>query len=203
MSALTYVCLLDCRTILEGGEKQMKKLIKGNSASGFTLIELLIVIVIIGILAGVLIGVIDPTAQQNKARDANVKAAISKVALATQGYISAYGAAPNDSQFFGQMTANVITSPNATCASGTDSICDYTITGNNLPATCAAANGFTGTGTGQCLYRYESPAAGQFTIYAKSFGVANTVFRYQNFGTGAGQIQHCDNANPPANCVTP
>jgi len=179
-----------------------------NTQKGFTLIELLIVIVIIGILAGVLIAVIDPQAQQSKARDANVKATINKVALATQGYISAYGNSPNDVQFISGLSASA-SSPNASCAAGgADYTCDFIVTGNQLPDTCGAVNGYTGStapGSGNtCLYRYMGTASSpNFTIYAKSFGAGTTVFRYMNNGTAAGQIQHCDTASPPANCVTP
>jgi prepilin-type N-terminal cleavage/methylation domain-containing protein len=182
--------------------KELKR--RMSSASGFTLIELLLVIVIIGILAGVLIAVIDPQAQQSKARDANVKATMNKVSLATQGYISAYGNSPNDSQFLAGLAATA-SSPNASCAAGgADYTCDFTITGNQLPATCGAANGYTGAGAGQCLYRYVGTAgSGNFTLWAKSFGAGTTVFRYMNNGAAAGQIQHCDTATPPANCVTP
>ncbi|KKU30604.1 MAG: hypothetical protein UX44_C0018G0001, partial [candidate division WWE3 bacterium GW2011_GWA1_46_21] len=66
---------------------------------GFTLIELLIAIVIIGVLAGVLIAIINPTAQRNKAADAGVKAAMNKVALATESYVSSYGTIPDEVQF--------------------------------------------------------------------------------------------------------
>jgi len=186
--------------------KELKKRI--GSASGFTLIELLLVIVIIGILAGVLIAVIDPQAQQSKARDANVKATLNKVALATQGYVSAYGNSPNDVQFLAGLSASA-SSPNASCAAGgADYTCDFIVTGNQLPDTCGAVNGYTGStapGSGNtCLYRYVGTASSpNFTVYAKSFGAGTTVFRYMNNGTAAGQIQHCDTATPPANCVTP
>lgn len=49
---------------------------------GFTLIELLIVIVIIGILAGVLITVLDPAAQQRKAREAALRTNVEKACMA-------------------------------------------------------------------------------------------------------------------------
>ena len=80
----------------------MKKVTKKKGLlahKGFTLIELLIVIVIIGILAGILIAVIDPRTQQNRARDANVRSAINKLALHVGSYVSAYGVIPDDIEF--------------------------------------------------------------------------------------------------------
>lgn len=165
---------------------------------GFTLIELLIVIVIIGILAGVLISVIDPAAQQNRAKDANVKATMNKVALATQGYISAYGVVPTDAQFIGSLD-----NASADCvdaAAAGDYVCHFTVTGNALPATCSAANGYTGDGTGQCAYRYDGTnpdgdaTTADFRLYGKSFGMANTVFMYDNM---AGEIVNCSDAATP------
>lgn len=180
----------------------MIKSLKRNSASGFTLIELLIVIVIIGILAGVLIGVIDPVAQQNKARDANVKATINKVALATQGYISAYGAAPDGLQFIGGLSTTAAPYSATTCLTG-NANCYFTVTGNPLPRTCTVAGGAVGPGALQCAYRYEQVSGpnAQFYVYGKSFGIANTVFRYSNFGATAGQLQHCNDGM--TTCVTP
>lgn len=185
----------------------LKKLINGSS-KGFTLIELLIVIVIIGILAGVLISVIDPTAQQNRARDANVKAAINKVALATQGYISAYGSAPTEVMFLGSLD-NAFDSGDSnapihvgsyTCGNASGYSCLFSIQGNGLPTTCRP-NLWQGIGNSQCFYRYQvanpATAPSDFTIYAKSFGLINTMFRYQNYdsdGTGANEasvIMHC------------
>lgn len=166
---------------------------------GFTLIELLIVIVIIGILAGVLISVIDPTAQQNRARDAGIEASISKVALATEGYISAYGEAPDEVQFLGQFKTDTVRDSGNTCASVGGFVCHFEVTGNQLPATCAG-NGYAGTGTGQCYFRYVGVvAAGDFTVYAKSAGLTDKVFRFENYGTSASMIQTCNAANPGNN----
>ena len=167
---------------------------------GFTLIELLIVIVIIGILAGVLIAIINPGAQQNRAKDAGIKAAMNKIALATEGYISSYGISPNDVQFIGSLQN--VTDSGATCAAGgVDIDCLFTVTGNALPSTCAA-NGWTGpSAESPCAFHYVGTIAGatqtNFTLYAKSFGIVNTVFTYKNFGAGAGQIQHCTDAATP------
>ena len=171
---------------------------------GFTLIELLIVIVIIGILAGVLIAIINPGAQQNRAKDAGIKAALNKVALATEGYVSSYGTSPNDAQFIGSLQ-NVTDSGTSCAAGGTDYDCSFTVTGNALASTCGAT-AWLGTGTSQCAFHYTGTAAGatqtQFTLFARSYGVSNTVFVYKNFGTAASQIQHCGN-DGVTGCVTP
>jgi prepilin-type N-terminal cleavage/methylation domain-containing protein len=164
------------------------------SEKGFTLIELLIVIVIIGILAGVLIALIDPAQQQNRARDAGVKAAMNKVVLSVQGYISAYGHAPDALRFAGSLDNITIF---GTCAAAANT-CLFSVTGNPLPSSCATAD-WTGEGTGACYYRYaRNTAAGsesQFLLGAKSFGVQDTVFVYRNYGATGGEIVHCSPAN--------
>jgi len=177
----------------------MTKLIKRNSASGFTLIELLIVIVIIGILAGVLIGVINPQAQQNKARDANVRATLNKVALATSGYISAYGRAPMETEFIAGLT-NAAEAPAGACNTASTADCTFEVNGNPLPTggTAGCSTAWGGSGANQCYYRYcgdddatpadanftacnfvmGPPATGTYRIYAKAFGT-NNVFMYR------------------------
>ena len=95
---------------------------------GFTLIELLIVIVIIGILAGVLIAVIDPQAQQNRARDATVQATINKMALAVGGFRSAYGRSPDGYEFRSLIQGFVVgVGPANHCTAG-NTICHFTMT---------------------------------------------------------------------------
>ncbi len=173
-----------------------------QSASGFTLIELLIVIVIIGILAGVLISVINPTAQQNRARDANVKALINKVALAAQGYVSAYGSAPNDVQLLASLSSTTGASGTYSCT-GSDNICAFDISGTSFPSTCAA-NQYqpTAAGTAACHFVYTATNAGtapDFRIDAPSFGIALTWFEYANTGANAGILMHCTSSG----CVQP
>lgn len=69
--------------------------IKRAAQGGFTLIELLLVIVILGILAGVVITVINPAAQQNRARDAVLKSSMEKIGLAINADWSAYQRYPS------------------------------------------------------------------------------------------------------------
>jgi len=158
-----------------------------KSEKGFTLIELLIVIVIIGILAGVLIAVIDPTRQQNRARDANVIATMNKVSLATEGFISAYGRSPTDVEFFESIqNAQDLGSGTCTAADADTNVCTFDITGNNLPTTCETTdwNGHQVAAVTQCYYRYwreeGTTDTTHFRLYAKSFGISNVVFMYDN-----------------------
>lgn len=154
-----------------------------KKSKGFTLIELLIVIVIIGILAGVAISVIDPKKQQDRAHDASIKATLGKAALSTEGYVSAYGQSPTPEQFI----AGLKNYTNETCSSPTDPLnCNFGIEGNALPATCSN-DGWSGTGSTQCTFHYErqDPSAvgadpTQFSIYAKSFGLLESIFKYDN-----------------------
>lgn len=55
---------------------------KNSAQRGFTLIELLLVIVILGILAGTVITVINPAAQQDKAKEGVMKSNLDKIATA-------------------------------------------------------------------------------------------------------------------------
>lgn len=171
-----------------------------KNQKGFTLIELLIVIVIIGILAGVLIAIIDPQTQQNRAKDAGVQASINKVALATQGFISAYGRIPAGDEFFGAIDNSTIV---ADCTAATDT-CTFSVLGNTLPVTCTAPagagwNGDNVAGAGiQCNFRYIGTAAtNQFQIIAKSFGIASATFRFDNT---VGGMEQCDE-DGASNCI--
>lgn len=171
---------------------------KVKKNSGFTLIELLIVIVIIGILAGVAISVIDPKKQQDRAHDASIKATMNKVALSTEGYVSAYGEAPPPKQFI-EGLKNV--KEGHTCiGNGTDDVeCVFQIEGNPLPPFCndEGWQGLNPEAGVECFYYYvrpESDAADrtQFNIFARSFGLSNSIFKYDN---NKGVILACDEGN--------
>lgn len=185
--------------------------LSAQKQKGFTLIELLIVIVIIGILAGVLIAVINPVAQQNRAKDANVKASISKVSLSTEGFISAYGRAPLDHEFAAglQNSTYPVSVGTGSCAltAGSDSTCDFVVTGSELPVDKCNTTGWqaaSGGAGGQCYYRYIGSVdcngnadTTAFVVYAKSYGVSDTaVFRYCNKDA---KIKVCDATG--SNCI--
>lgn len=180
---------------LGGGEQRMKKVARFSQA--FTLIELLIVIVIIGILAGVLIAVINPAQQQNRAKDANVKAAMNKVALSTEGYISAYGKVPNANMFFGSLQN--VTEPNLSCSGAAADVytCLYTVNGSELGALCDAVAEYYGVAgdAAQCYYRYyggyAAPDTTHFRIFGKSYGQIGRTFVYDN---QAGTAYSCEGA---------
>lgn len=162
-----------------------------NSNSGFTLIELMIVIVIIGILSGVLIAILNPIAAQNKARDANTKASINKLALGVSSFVSATGRIPDEVEFLSEFVS--IAASGATCATGSTADCQFSVTNNLLPTGGTAgclANGWYGSSNLQCYYEYcggdaggatDAPTAGcswttattAYKIMAKSFGSAN------------------------------
>jgi hypothetical protein len=159
------------------------------------------VIIIIGILSGIMISIIDPMRQQHRAHDANVQSTINKVALATQSFISVYGRAPADDEFLGGIQNGTDTGvdPMSTCnlADGDTTVCAFSIGGNNLPDNCA--DDFRGSGAVQCNFRYYredplgagTPHPTHFRIYAKSFGITNTVFVYDNmYGSSA----ECDSS---------
>jgi prepilin-type N-terminal cleavage/methylation domain-containing protein len=170
-----------------------------TSDKGFTLIELLIVIVIIGILAGVLIAVIDPAAQQNRARDATVESTINKIALAVGGFRSAYGRPPDTLEFLGSIDGETA----VLGCDGTDVYCHFSHT-TSLPdaasdAACEGSpNDYYGNGTtsaADCNWRYEING-NEFYIYGKSFGINNGVFIYDSTDS---EIHQCSDSDltPP------
>lgn len=166
---------------------------------GFTLIELLIVIVIIGILAGVLIAVIDPTTQQNRARDANVRATMNKIALATNGYISAYGRAPNETEFQGGI--NGFQAFGVDCLDADEADCVFDIQNSPLarvPNGKCGVDNVSGLGVNDCYYFYcgdadltpdfndtcvwtDAPAGPTlyYRLFAKAYGSEN-MFMYNS-----------------------
>lgn len=175
---------------------------------GFTLIELLIVIVIIGILAGVLVAVINPTQQQNRAKDAAVQATINKIALAVQGYVSAYGSAPFDREIIGSLSN--ATEFGTTCtntASPGDAVCAFDIAGVALATAandattnaCEAQAGIyrpqTTGAVSDCHFVYlrqsVTPADTGFKIGAKSFGKSESMFVYTS--TNSKVLENCTN----------
>jgi prepilin-type N-terminal cleavage/methylation domain-containing protein len=153
---------------------------KRTDNGGFTLIELLIVILIIGILAGVLIAVINPSVQQNRARDAGVKATMNKVALATEGFISAYGRPPHGNEFIASLS-NSSPFDDTACVSSADT-CLFSVEGNPLSTgECDADNYTNGAGTGACYYYYVGDDSDNtFLIYGASFGIVDTTFMYDS-----------------------
>lgn len=174
-----------------------------RSQKGFTLVELLIVIVIIGILAGVLIAVINPTAQQNRARDAGVQATMNKVALAVEGFNSAYGRTPNDVEFIGAVQNaqdSGLAAPGK--CDDNDFECQFNVTGNNLKVDdgtagnndACAADGWSGAGDSDCYYHYRGETTGvgnevdHFRLVARSYGIVNTAFLYDN---RVGELVEC------------
>jgi len=168
-----------------------------KNQKGFTLIELLIVIVIIGILAGVLIAIIDPNAQQNRARDAGVQASINKAALAAGGFVSAYGRTPEGDEFYNALS-NVSESSLGACAAGGDT-CTYSVNGNELGLLCdAAADDWDGSGALQCWYYYEGAlgAGSDYRICARSYGINLGMFC---FLSSDGYMSQCDEDGN--NCV--
>ena len=172
-------------------------MLRKYNQKGFTLIELLIVIVIIGILAGVLIAVINPAQQQSRARDAGVQATINKVALAVEGFVSAYGRTPTDVELMGAIQNSQDCGAAGICAAnqcaGSDTACQFTVTGNDLKtddgtagnADACGANNWSGTGDLDCAYHYYGEGAAgtdptHFRIVARSFGIVNVAFLYDN-----------------------
>ena len=149
---------------------------------GFTLIELLIVVVIIGILAAILVATINPARQQNKARDAGIKASLNKMALSVKGSISAYGNEPDPEAFVEALSGYVIVSG----CTNLVTTCSFSLNNISLPTDALVpgnacdVSGAYGKGATSCnfLYSYDSSAVTQFGVIAKSFGDPNKVFLY-------------------------
>jgi prepilin-type N-terminal cleavage/methylation domain-containing protein len=113
-----------------------------SSEKGFTLIELLIVIVIIGILAGVLIAIIDPVRQQNRSKNATIKASLDKVSFAISTARAGIGRLPNrvlaDGTF--ELEAELENIKEIECVGGgpasSVSYCTFKVSGVSFPDTC-------------------------------------------------------------------
>jgi prepilin-type N-terminal cleavage/methylation domain-containing protein len=165
----------------------MSKLIKKSSQlknsaknSGFTLIELLVVIAIIGILSGILITTIDPVRQQNRSRNASIRAAISKAGHAVNVTKAATGSLPSGAQL-GQELENISFQTPCTSTSLLD--CKFSVSGTSLPKICGTDYVLpTSGGTSQCYMRIVSYGtsnggnltAGKFRIVAAKFPMSSS-----------------------------
>jgi len=165
----------------------MSKLIKKSSQlknsaknSGFTLIELLVVIAIIGILSGILITTIDPVRQQNRSRNASIRAAISKAGHAVNVTKAATGSLPSGAQL-GQELENISFQTPCTSTSLLD--CKFSVSGTSLPKNCGTDNVIpTSTGTSQCYMHIVSYGtsgggnltAGKFRIVVAKFPMSSS-----------------------------
>lgn len=65
---------------------------------GFTLVELLIVVVVVGILAGVVLVVLNPSKQQNVAKEATSRSNLEKLVLGIESYYAVEGIYPTVDQ---------------------------------------------------------------------------------------------------------
>lgn len=159
-----------------------------NWKRGFTLIELLIVIVVIGILAGITVAVINPTAQQNKARDGNIKSALNKLNMEVKSYIASFGIIPDEAGFFGMLSSNAAQYWGNDCTGTTSADCRLSVTGIQLPATCSSTY-WNGTGSSQCYFRYRGlgtdPNYTSFRLYAKSSADTNMMYVYEYVVAGS------------------
>ncbi|MBW6441748.1 prepilin-type N-terminal cleavage/methylation domain-containing protein [Patescibacteria group bacterium] len=194
----------------------MKKLIKKSfhrKEEGFTLIELLIVIVIIGILAGVLIAVINPVRQQNRARNATVRASMLKVAFAINSVRAGIGRLPaneeldteleNMTPFAGQCE------PGAGATAGDYLNCVFNLSGTTMPKYCAGVGSAepTDTGSADCSFRVVSVAndtntdllSGQFRIAGAKFDLDTSATQRERhlyiFDSRSGLLE-CGGAYP-------
>lgn len=158
--------------------------------SGFTLIELLIVIVIIGILAGVLIAVINPVRQQNRARNASVRAAILKTAFAVNTVRAGIGSLPSGSALSTEMENISYRVGDAGCASTTSLNCTFTMSGTTLPKNCGADFVTpSSTGANDCHMRlisignntYGDLIAGKFRLVSAAFNLDSASTNYHMY----------------------
>ena len=168
---------------------------KIKSLKAFTLIELLVVITIIGILAAVVVSIIDPEGKQNMAHDGVSKSIMNKVVLSTEGFISAYNNAPDETEFIYnlEITVNELFGSECSYAFVPDNECLFTVTGSKLPETCDLSF-WRGNAleTQPCSFRYIGGIQGdpgRFRIYVKSMGLTNELFVYDNME--GGKIYHC------------
>ena len=148
-----------------------------NNQQAFTLIELLIVIVIIGILSGVLIAVINPFRQQNRARNAAIRAAVQKTAFAINTTRAGLGKLPSSAELDAELEN--VTPISGECSEASPSTttleCYFKVSGVSLPETCTGADSIGGHDDNGILCRIglentgSSLMNGAFRITAKKF----------------------------------
>lgn len=169
--------------------------------SGFTLIELLIVIVIIGILAGVVIGVLNPVQQQNRAKDATFRSALSKMSLSAKAlFVSSPRTAnrsPTYAEFYqgvgGALPATVGTlcddgvAGTADDLAGTSGSCNFLVDGLSLPTDCAIS-GFNGASSGNACHFVYYRSGDRFNIGVRSASRPERFFVY-SYTESTGGIQ--------------
>jgi len=168
---------------------------KNKTTQAFTLIELLIVITIIGILVAIVVGIIDPESKQNMAHDGVSKAIMNKVILSTEGFISSYGRAPDETEFIYnlEITVNELFGSECSYVFAPDNECLFTVASSRLPETCNLSY-WKGNNleTQPCAFRYAGGIQGnpgRFRVYVKSMGLADELFVYDN--QEGGKIYHC------------
>ena len=124
-----------------------------------------------------------------RSRDASIKSTINKSALATSGYINAYGKVPNDEHFIKALN-NV--EREIGCRDLKDNVCLYLIEGYKLNNTCNESN-WAGKGNHDCFYRYEGSNEDlHYKLWAKS---SNKDILYM-FDSSEGGMLNCDINNP-------
>ena len=154
-----------------------------NNSRGFTLIELLIVIAIIGILAAVLIAIINPAAQQNKAKDAGTVATMNKMMLAINSFNSAYTRYPTCEELRAELL-QVNATYTINCDAASPNVGGFYFNSALLPSnkcdTVLGRDELT-TGGGRCLYYYSRPTTTTACLSAKMWGTkgASSFYRWQ------------------------
>jgi prepilin-type N-terminal cleavage/methylation domain-containing protein len=181
-----------------------------KSSAGFTLVELLIVIVIIGILAGVVIGVLNPVQQQNRARDANLRSQLDKMALATKGlWVSSprnTNRAPTPAEFAAGIGSIGVHNCTGATPGAMATPCTFVINGVNMQSNCDATSTWTGDDAGSdtaaCQFAYFTDGATFLRVAVHGSANPTTTFVYNYWEAANGTVNEgfygCDNPATPA-----
>lgn len=173
-----------------------------HKEDGFTLIESLVVLVVIGIMFFFLVDALNPTALQNKAKNASLRSALIRIALSADSFVISYQRVPNETEFLEALSSNSIEFEDSCSIFGLPNYeCLFKPGSRQLPATCDLSNWRLNQNakskTNDCYVRYVASNAlgtnqtdgSNYRLYVKMFGKENAFYIYDS--SASGELYKC------------